>query len=115
MLAALLLLAPAVGSDARIGNDARIPVRFTLEEPGFVTVVVEDAGGKRVANLLANTRMPAGEHTLHWNGYGTALKAAHGRVGDVPVLHRSVAPGAYTVRAENLGSRKMIEIRWANE
>ena len=70
-----------------------IPVRFKLDEPAFVTLVIErtaavepdsagenpdkDAGkklhytgrrGLRVKNLVSNTWFPAGEHTVWWDG-----------------------------------------------
>ena len=36
------------------GSD--IPIRFTLDKPAYVTVVIEDAAGKRVRNLAAAVR-----------------------------------------------------------
>ena len=69
-----------------------IPVRFRLDEPAYVTLVIErtaavepdstgekpdkDDGkqhytgrhGLRVKNLVSNTRYPAGEHTVWWDG-----------------------------------------------
>lgn len=45
-----------------------IPVQFTLKEPGFVTLVIEDAQGNRVRNLISETYCPAGPNTIWWNG-----------------------------------------------
>jgi hypothetical protein len=54
---------------------APIPVRFKLDEPAYVTLVIErpDLGdpakpGLRVKNLVSNTWYPAGEHTVWWDG-----------------------------------------------
>src|SRR4051812_40243592 len=45
-----------------------IPIRFTLAEQGFVTLVIEDAGGVRVRNLVSETPFPRGENTAWWDG-----------------------------------------------
>ena len=43
-------------------------MRFNLEKPGFVTLVIEDANGKRVRNLVSETPFPAGENIAWWDG-----------------------------------------------
>ncbi len=76
-----------------------IPVKFTLPEPGVVTLVIEDAEGRRVRNLVSETPFPAGENTAWWDGSDDLLRdpaaASHG-VYNIPT--RPVAPGAYKVR-----------------
>lgn len=70
-----------------------IPIRFELPKACYVTLVVEDSEGKRVRNLIAETRLPAGENVVYWDGYdeGSASKA-----GD---FVRTRAPaGDYRVR-----------------
>jgi len=47
---------------------AGIPIRFTLEKPRYVTLVVEDARGRRVRNLIFETLLPAGENSDVWDG-----------------------------------------------
>ncbi len=76
-----------------------IPVRFTLPEPGGVTLVIEDSDGRRVRNLVSETPFPAGENVAWWDG-GDDLgrdpdAAAHG-LYHVPT--RPVPPGEYVVR-----------------
>jgi hypothetical protein len=76
-----------------------IPVRFTLKEPGVVTLVIEDADGKRVRNLIAETPFPAGENTAWWDGLddlGRDRDAAAHAIYHIP--GQFVKPGAYTVR-----------------
>jgi len=76
-----------------------IPVKFTLPEAGVVTLVIEDAQGHRVRNLVSETPFPAGENTAWWDGSDDLLRdpaaAGHG-VYNIPT--RPVAPGAYKVR-----------------
>ena len=44
-----------------------IPVRFTLDAPGYVTLVIESADGRRVRNLVSETPFPAGPNTVWWD------------------------------------------------
>jgi hypothetical protein len=76
-----------------------IPVRFTLAEPGFVTLVVEDARGVRVRNLVSETPFPAGENTAWWDGLddlGRDTDAAKHAVYHIP--GKLVTAGSYRVR-----------------
>lgn len=76
-----------------------IPVRFTLKEAGTVTLVIEDATGQRVRNLIAETPFPAGDNVVWWDGLddlGRDGEAAGHGVYHVP--GSVVAPGTYTVR-----------------
>ena len=76
-----------------------IPVRFTLKEAGYVTLVLEDGDGKRVRNLVSETWFPAGDNVAWWDGTNDLLRdveaARHG-VYHVPA--QLVAPGTYHVR-----------------
>ena len=76
-----------------------IPIRFKLSEPGFVTLVIEDSAGKRVRNLIAETRFPAGDNVAWWDGAddsGRDLDAARHGLYHVP--EQPAPPGAYRVR-----------------
>lgn len=76
-----------------------IPVRFTLPEAGTVTLVIEDASGQRVRNLVSETAFPAGDNVVWWDGlddHGRDGEAARHSVYHVP--GSVVAPGTYTVR-----------------
>lgn len=76
-----------------------IPVKFTLKEAGLVTLVIEDADGKRVRNLVSETPFPAGDNVAWWDGTDDLGRdpdaAAHG-VYHVPGAF--VKPAAYRVR-----------------
>ena len=76
-----------------------IAVRFTLDAPGRVTLVIEDSEGKRVRNLVSETQFPAGPNVVWWDGtddLGRDLDAARHGVYHIPA--QLVAPGAYRVR-----------------
>ncbi len=87
-----------------------IPVRFTLAQPSYVTLVIEDAEGKRVRNLVSETRFPAGENVAWWDGtddIGRDRDAAKHGLYHIPGT--PVAPGAYRVRGL---FRKELELRY---
>jgi len=87
-----------------------IPIKFNLKEAGFVTLVIEDAGGKRVRNLVSETPFPAGENTAWWDGLddvGRDPEAAGHSVYHVP--GKMVSAGAYSVRGL---FRKQIDLRY---
>ncbi|MCH5375211.1 MAG: T9SS type A sorting domain-containing protein, partial [Planctomycetes bacterium] len=50
-------------------------IRFTLESSGHVAVRVYDAGG-RLVRTLSDESMPAGRHSLSWNGRDNAGRQA---------------------------------------
>ncbi len=83
-------------SDAAGKRGARMPVTFTLDRPGYVTLVIEDAEGDRVRNLLNDTYFEAGEHTVYWDGYDVGEK--QDKESHYDVRRRRVAPGTYRVR-----------------
>jgi hypothetical protein len=75
-----------------------IPIRFTLDKPGVVTLVVDDAQGNRVRNLIAETPFAAGEHVVEWDGLDDHVPV---QVHAQPVFRfegEPVAPGRYVVR-----------------
>lgn len=71
-----------------------IPVRFQLDSASHVTVVIEDAVGNRVRNLIAETFLPAGENVVYWDGYDDGARTGRGEL----VRHR-VDAAAYHVRS----------------
>ncbi len=76
-----------------------IPIRFQLPEAGLVTLVIEDAQGNRVRNLVSEQPFPAGDNTAWWDGSDDLLRdvdaAKHG-LYHIPT--RLVSPGEYRVR-----------------
>jgi len=84
----------------RLGGaaDVTIPIAFTLDKPGVVTLVIDDADGNRVRNLISETPFAAGEHVVEWDGRNDHLSK---RVNALPVFQfdgEPVEPGRYTVR-----------------
>lgn len=76
-----------------------IPVKFTLPEPGLVTLVIEDLQDRRVRNLVSETPFPAGENTAWWDGSDDLLRDPQAaRHGLYHIPTRLVAPGTYKVR-----------------
>ncbi len=90
------LLTPAVFADE---PHPPIGIPFTLEEPGFVTLVIEDANGNRVRNLISETEFSAGKQMAWWDGLDDLTpdkeSAAH---AIYHIAGKLVAPGSYRVR-----------------
>ncbi|HZE96378.1 MAG TPA: hypothetical protein VE981_05100 [Planctomycetota bacterium] len=116
-LGELLALSP-IGADALEKSALKtaeamhppIPIRFTLKEAGVVTLVIDDAAGKRVRNLLAEIPFPAGDNTAWWDGLddlGRDRDAAAHAVYHIP--GQFVKPGAYKV---NGLVRKEIDLKY---
>ena len=78
--------------------DIPIPIAFTLAKPGVVTLVIDDAQGNRVRNLISETPFEAGKHVVEWDGCDDHESK---QVAEQPVFTFSgnpVGPGRYTVR-----------------
>jgi hypothetical protein len=75
-----------------------IPVQFTLKEPGYVTLVIEDAQGNRVRNLISETYCPAGPNTIWWDGLDDHRAKNVITHGAYEIDGRLVEPGEYRVR-----------------
>ncbi len=74
-----------------------IPIHFTLPAAGYVTLVIDDASGKRVRNLVSETHFPAGANIAWWDGaddLGRDVDAARHGLYHIP--EQSVGPGEYT-------------------
>jgi hypothetical protein len=103
-------LTTAILPPVAVNDHPPIPVRFTLKEAGYVTLVIEDGDGKRVRNLISETPFPAGENVAWWDGMddlGRDTEAA--RHGIYATPGKFVAPGAYRVRGL---FRKGIDLRY---
>ena len=90
---------PPVVATQRAPRELLIPVKFTLPEAGFVTLVIEDKDGKRVRNLVSETPFPKGANVAWWDGtddLGRDIEAAKHGVYRIPA--QLVAPGEYRVR-----------------
>ena len=75
-----------------------IPVRFTLDAPGFVTLVIDDAKGNRVRNLVANTWFEKGANTAWWDGTDDLGRNADAENHGVYLIPTNfVSPGTYHV------------------
>jgi hypothetical protein len=75
-----------------------IPVRFKLDRPGLVTLVIEDSQGTRVRNLVSETPFPAGDNVVWWDGSDDLLRDPDAaRHGLYSIPSRAVAPGRYRV------------------
>ncbi|MFC5862566.1 hypothetical protein ACFPT7_09715 [Acidicapsa dinghuensis] len=106
-LAGLMALSPLGGNalPAMIASSAPpaihppIPVQFTLPAAGYVSLVIDDAAGNRVRNLVSDTYFPAGSNNVWWDGSSDTGRdrdaASH---GEYYIPTNLVAPGQYTVR-----------------
>ncbi len=89
-----------------------IPIRFKLEHPGYVTLVLEDLQGKRVKNLVSDTLFPAGDNVFWWDGMDESnWKNVHIHMVAMyyEIRGNLVRPGAYKVRGL---WRKPISLRY---
>ena len=76
-----------------------IPIRFTLQKAGYVTLVIEGMSGKRIRNLVSETYFPSGNNVAWWDGtddLGRDIDAAAHGLYRIPA--QFVQPGAYRVR-----------------
>ena len=76
-----------------------IPIRFKLDKPGYVTLVIEKQDGTRVRNLVSETPFPAGDNVAWWDGtddLGRDMDAAHHGIYKIPA--QFVSPATYRVR-----------------
>ena len=69
------------------------PIWIELDKPQLVTVVIEDAAGQRVRNLVAEMQLPAGRNRLSWDGFDDGKRNADG-----DLIRKRVAPGSYRAR-----------------
>ena len=76
-----------------------IPVRFHLDKPGFVSLVIEDERRTRVRNLVSDTYFAAGDNVVWWDGLDDLERdpnSAQHAVYYIP--GKLVVPANYTVR-----------------
>jgi hypothetical protein len=83
-----------------IDKPQSIKVPFSLKKGGFVTIVIEDAKGIRVKNLIADTWFNAGKNFVYWDGtddLGRDLSSAKKGIYTIPF---SLVPsGNYKAKA----------------
>ena len=117
-LGELMAISPLAAADLKAallpseeaGDHPPIPIHFTLSEPGYVSLVIDDAQGNRVRNLVSDTQFPAGSNTVFWDGsddLGRDPDAALHGVYRIPT--HFVAPGRYQVRGI---VHKAIDLRY---
>ncbi|MGD0089694.1 MAG: FlgD immunoglobulin-like domain containing protein, partial [Planctomycetota bacterium] len=66
MAAAGLQIASAGAAGGQEQSGVAIP--YTLEQPGKVVIVIDDAAGRRVRNLIADVERKAGPNAEQWDG-----------------------------------------------
>jgi hypothetical protein len=87
-----------------------ISIQFTTPEAGYVTLVIEDAEGHRVRNLISETPFEAGAHTVYWDGQDEGARVAVPRTAGIYTVQRSlVKAGEYRVRGL---FRKALDLRY---
>lgn len=103
LAAALSCAIPSlVAAQESASEPAVVPVIFTLDKPQAVTLIVEDAQGRRVRNLFGAKEFPAGTHTVSWDGLvesGMDVVTVHGHYRYGIEKLALAEPGSYTARA----------------
>jgi len=92
-LASLLICSGLVSEVAAAEITTDFPIWVELDKPQRVTVVIEDAAGQRVRNLVAEMQLPAGRNRLSWDGFDDGERNADG-----DLVRKRVAPGTYRAR-----------------
>ena len=107
---AAVLLCSALPTEAAAAETATdFPIWIELDKPQRVTVVIEDAAGRRVRNLVAETQLPAGRNRLSWDGFDDGNRHAGG-----DLIRQRVAPGTYRARGLSHDGIKIIHEFTAN-
>jgi hypothetical protein len=107
---AVLLLACSGARAAENASHPPIPVRFNLPEAGWVTLVIDDANGKRVRNLVAEMQFPKGDNVVWWDGTDDLLRDPEAyRHGVYYIPAEFVTPGSYRMHGLY---RKAIDLRY---
>jgi len=92
---------PQTGT-VRLGSaiSGGIPITVTLPKAGLATIVIEDAHGNRVRNLISEQSLPAGRSVITWDGYdeGVRTEAGEGDIWTHDLTRHRAAPGIYIVR-----------------
>ena len=88
---------------AHAAEPLNLPIAFDLEKASTVTVVIEDADGKRVRNLVAAARLAAGKNLLSWDGYDEGETQPDGST-----VRKLVAPGRYLARGLTSDGLRLI-------
>ena len=97
-------LLPLLAVASLAGGEAlSLPITFELEKASTVTVVIEDASGKRVRNLAAAVRLPPGTAVLGWDGYDDGEVQPDGST-----IRHLVAPGTYRARGLTSDGLRLI-------
>ena len=90
---ALVLSGSAIHAAELAQANGDFPIWVELDKPQLVTVVIEDAAGLRVRNLVAEMQLPAGKNRLSWDGYDDGKRNAGG-----DLVRQRVKPGSYRAR-----------------
>jgi hypothetical protein len=96
--ACMILFVP-FGASAADTPHPPIAIRFHLDQPALVTLVIEKPDATRVRNLVSETPFPAGDNVAWWDGLddlGRDADAARHGLYQIPA--RFVAPGEYRAR-----------------
>jgi hypothetical protein len=95
-LCAFLLPPPSI---AQPEPHPPIPVRFHLDKPGYVTLVIEDGQGRRVRNLVSDTYFAAGDNVAWWDGLDDLERDPNSTEhGIYYIPGKLIPPANYTVR-----------------
>jgi len=69
-----------------------IPIHYRADRAGFVTLVLEDASGQRVKNLIFDHLVKPGDNAIAWDGTATSGLVAPGRYHVRGFFHEEIVP-----------------------
>lgn len=96
--AQLTLAEAAIDGKSEGRREGPIPVRFRLERPGEVTLVIENEKGIRVRNLISAEKFEAGEHTVGWDGLDEGTVTPVPGTSALAINRAEASAGTYRVR-----------------
>ncbi|MDR3062063.1 MAG: hypothetical protein LBU57_08125 [Dysgonamonadaceae bacterium] len=88
----LLFGSLASNNDIRKLPEKGIPIHFNADEPGYVTLVIEDQSGNRLKNLVFDHPVQSGDNIIYWDGSIIDGVANPGDYTVRGVFHRGISP-----------------------
>jgi len=92
VIALVLVLCQAHAAQTETSVVPGIPIHYHAERVGFVTLVLEDASGSRIKNLVFDHPVKAGDNVIAWDGTAANSTAAPGRYHVRGFFHGEIVP-----------------------
>ena len=88
----ITLIAPWANARDNSLMQPGIPIHFKADQPGYVTLVVEDKVGNRLQNLVFDHPVQAGDNIIYWDGSTLTGVASQGTYHVRGIFHKGITP-----------------------